>query len=164
MQGNIFCTGKPHHNARGGANDERAVGKGLRKQNVVNVNLVCVIKEPCSSRLMRRGMRIAMGIALVVQPAQVTSRVTRLVGERGCRDHNGARVSRSKCSSGVEITMELGCRDHNAARVSRSQCSSGVEITMELVMHVVLCRAVASLGGGGGSDEAIEPLRTHAGQ
>ena len=80
-----------------------------------------------------------MGIALVVQPAQVTSRVTRLVGERGCRDHNGARVS-------------------------RSQCSSGVEITMELVMHVVLCRAVASLGGGGGSDEAIEPLRTHAGQ
>ena len=61
-------------------------------------------------------MRIAMGIALVVQPAQVTSRVTRLVGERGCRDHNGARVSRSQCSSGVEITMQLGCRDHNGAR------------------------------------------------
>ena len=141
-------------------------GKGERPEETEcrNVNLVCVIKEPCSSRLMRRGMRIAMGIALVVQPAQVTSRVTRLVGERGCRDHNGARVSRSQCSSGVEITMELGCRDHNAARVSRSQCSSGVEITMELVMHVVLCRAVASLGGGGGSDEAIEPLRTHAGQ
>ena len=40
-----------------------------------------------------------------------------------------------------------------------SSASAGVEITLELVMHVVLCRAVASLGGGGGSDEAIEPLR-----
>ena len=68
-------------------------GKGERPEETEcrYVNLVCVIKEPCSSRLMRRGMRIAMGIALVVQPAQVTSRVTRLVGELGCRDHNGAR-------------------------------------------------------------------------